>query len=186
MYPLVLVYRLLVCSLLDVPQLQRSTLAHCGPGWANCEPEHYQCHSWRRLCFLSLSPKTDSSKLLAYITTSILPTMRFYPSGLVHRSLMLTHSFMQLSSPPSPKKSVLRVALEHVSQATFPPHRNTDTALKLTMVGEKLLIFMSFIHIRATSLLDDSFFTVPLLTSAERESQFTFQNKISISFPTVF
>lgn len=34
------------------------------------------------------------------------------------------------------------------------------------MVGEKLRIFMSFIQILATSLLEDSFFTVPLLTSA--------------------
>ena len=42
------------------------------------------------------------------------------------------------------------------------------------MVGEKLLIFMSFIHILATSLLEDSFFTVPLLTSADEERQLTF------------
>jgi hypothetical protein len=54
----------------------------------------------------------------------------------------------------------------------------------LTMVGEKLLIFMSFIHILATSLLEDSFLTAPLLTSAAGRKG-GYKLHISISFPLI-
>lgn len=83
--------------------------------------------------------------------------------------------FMRLRHSPSPKK----YTQPRVQRSVFSYHTKIEIQfLKLTMVGEKLLIFMSFIHILATSLLEDSFFTVPLLTSANEERQLTFQNKI--------
>lgn len=44
-----------------------------------------------------------------------------------------------------------------------------ESFVPLTTVGEKLLILMSFIHILATSFVEASFFTAPLLRSAAKE-----------------